>query len=156
MKILKIILILLLTGCASKQFRAGIAARYDNKTETSYGTEIEYREQEGGALFALGISHTAKTSWGKERITLKPKTGVWFKPYKDYFVEIGGSVYLVPNWSSGTYAELVPYLKLGYDYPDWMLWFEINHQASNADRDTFGEHPRRPGIGLAIGITKKW
>jgi len=151
-----ILSILLLAGCASKEFRVGTAVRYDNKTEESYGTEIEYREQESGAVFGLGTSYTPKTSWGRDRITIKPKAGVWFKPYKDYFVEIGGSIYLVPNWTSGTYAELVPYLKLGYDYTDWMLWVEINHQASNADSDTFGEHPRRPGIGLALGITRKW
>lgn len=150
------ILILLNIGCVTEKFNFTTGTRYDLLPEPSYGIEIEAREERAGAIMRLGVSYTEPTTWGQQRIVIKPGYGFWLRPYEDFFIEPGVSVHLIPYWSSGTWAEIVPHVRFGYEYKDWIFWTEVNRQASNADLDTFGEHPRRPGFGVAFGITRKW
>ncbi len=60
--------------------------------------------------------------------------------------------HIAPDWSSGTWAELVPFVRFGWRW----VWMEVNHHASNAGRDDHGEHPRRPGLGVALGLSWRW
>ena len=154
MRKLLVLFLILFTGCVSEKFNTYVGTRYDLLPEPSYGLEVELREERAGAVFRLGASYTEYTTWGQDRVSIRPGYGFWFKPYKNFFVEPGVSVHLVPYWSSGTWAEVVPHIRFGYQHKDWMFWSEINRQASNADYDTFGEHPRRPGFGIAFGISR--
>lgn len=152
-------------GCANTE----VASRYDWEPETSYGVEYTGHnldrdaDQAFGPVAGIGLNYTPASTWGRDRLAIKPKVGVRYEIGKKprWWVEGGMQPHLIPEWTSGTWAELTGYVRVGtfFDLNDRVQggpWIEVNHQFSNADRDTFGEHPRRPGFGFALGWTFRW
>lgn len=152
MRLLALLTLFFTCACAHHEVSV---ARYDWAPEPSYGLEYAtYMQMENDRFAAspvigLGFNYTPNTDWGQERFVIKPKM--------DFRVEY--------DWSSGTWAELTGYWRAGA----WVVdvgsplrsvtmgpFIEVNHQFSNAARDTFGEHPRRPGTGFAVGWVLRW
>jgi len=170
MKTLLVTLLLASVGCALTHEDTVI---YDWEPEPSWTSEYSVHgldrdaETAFGAVGGFALGYTDETEWGEARRVLKLKGGVRLEHGHSprWWGEIGLRPHLYLGWDDqaggdGTWAELTGYARVGVFFkvgPTEMgPWIGADMNFSNAARDTYGEHARKPGTGFMVGWSLRW
>jgi len=168
---MRILLILVLAsiGCATHE----ISSTYEWEPEPSTGVEYSFHEIDHEAKTAYGLvggvafNYTPRTGWAEPRRSVRIKGGMRIEHGHSprWWGEFGLRPHVYMGWNAiggrdGTWSEFTGYARVGlfFDVGKTQMgpFFGIDQQVSNADIDAFGEHPRKPGLGLMFGWTLRW